>query len=229
MWFVIMAWLVLYLATLFACGGLLCNFIFSSTLTLIVDQVYPLFRAGLGFHFAWEKISKLILVFGLGFVLSCIEFCTLGACALVSTLLRPTLDICMSGVTDGRRIQGKGPLWTDWIGQLADPIGPKVAAATGFSPIGWGWCEGSWVLAYFVFLLYGWDLTWGVVFLHMESHPSIHGSTPLIFIWSSLPIPLPCCIIFQPHFCESCFSSPIFPFILSTSLSILRGENASGE
>jgi hypothetical protein len=76
------------------------------------------------------------------------EFGTLGARGLVSIFLRPTLDIPLRSVTGERKIQGNGPDWTDWIGHMADPIGPKVANATGFSPIGQGLCEGSRVWLY---------------------------------------------------------------------------------
>ena len=153
-------------------GGLLCNFIFSSTLTLIVDQVYPLFRAGLGFHFAWEKISKPILVCGLGFVLVTSVFWTLGACGLVSVKIRPTLEMCVRAQSCERRQQAGG--------SNRPKLGCSPCVFSHWLMLGF-WIVGLVLLCVFSlrrrFVLRS-------VFLHSSSQPSIHGS---LILFISLP------------------------------------------
>ena len=160
--------------SIFACmWGVIGSFPLFSTLTLTLDLVPYLFWGGLAFHFAWEKISKPIFVIGLGFVLGCVEICTLGARAFDSAILRPTLGVYVWCQRGGRKVEGNGQNWPDWIGHMADPIGQTVAISPSLSPIGPYFGEGSWARVYFVFSFEGWDSCWDVVFLHLESLPSI--------------------------------------------------------
>ena len=94
---------------------------------------------------------------GLGFVLGCVEICTLGARAFDSAILRPIAGVSMGSQSAGRNPEANGQSWPDWIGHMADPIGQTVTVSPALSPIGLYFGEGSWVWLYFVFLLNGCD------------------------------------------------------------------------
>ena len=88
--------------------------------------------------------------------------------------------------TNDQRGIGVWPSGADPIGHRADRIGPVAAKPSRPLLLVFDWCDGFWDTSYFVFLVHGWDWTWGLgfhlCFLSLDlHHPLLNSYTLYLF------------------------------------------------
>jgi hypothetical protein len=173
--------------------------------------------AGLGLDLGGEKISKAILVFGLKFVQGISVFWTLGVRELISIKIRLILDMRKGSWSDGRRPGPRHQIGPDWIGHMADRIGPILVVSPRLLLLVWALCFGSRASSYFVFSLNGHDSPWEMCFPSLNLNPPFIW-LPLFVISKTKPLYLISLLEFPAKARER--ELPLF-FILPPSSSLL--------